>query len=163
MRQLGLYASVLVVTMDAAQAAPPWSEYGVAVPLRRVSCDLRFFPLCGFLPSEVHLLDDKPAEFLRRRKNEVEGPTLLAPLLEQLAFLGENVPVATPPPNSPLNWSNYLVELMQGRGDTALPHLSRFINTDLLEDPETVFTQKFHNRQLHQDRLRVVRERVFGH
>ena len=27
---------------------------------RRVSCDLRFFPLCGFLPSEVHFLDDQP-------------------------------------------------------------------------------------------------------
>ena len=126
--------------------------------LRRVSCDLRFFPLCGFLPSETHILEERPIDALHRQRARAVGPTLLAPLLEQLAFLGEGVAVDAPPVHSSLNWSNYVVELMGGRPDSALPHLLRFINTDLLEDPETVFTQKFHNRQIHLDRLRSVRE-----
>lgn len=130
--------------------------------LRRVSCDLRFFPLCGFLPSEAHILDERPIEFLHRQRARAAGPTLLAPVLEQLAFLGNDVTVDDPPAHSTLNWVNYLVELMRDRADSALPHLTRFINTDLLEDPETVFTQKFHNRQLHMDRLRAVRDRAIA-
>lgn len=130
---------------------------------RRVSCDLRFFPLCGFLPSETHILADRPIDFLNRQRARVAAsPTLLAPVLEQLALLGEDVHVDAPPPLSTLNWVNYLVELMHGRADDALPHLTRFINTDLLEDPMTVFTQKFHNRPLQQDRLGAVRALARG-
>ncbi len=76
--------------------------------LRRVSCDLRFFPLCGFLPSEAHILTDAPIEVLRERQRESSRPTLLGPALEQLAFLGEGAAVAAPPLAS-LNWPNYLV------------------------------------------------------
>jgi hypothetical protein len=127
--------------------------------MRRVSCDIRFFPLCGFLPSDVHILDSQPLELLSRHQQRPLGPTLLSPVLEQLAYLGEPVSVEAPP-LSTLNWVNYLGELMRGQADSALPHLTRFINTDLLEDPESVFTHKFHNRQLHRDRLHAVRDRV---
>ena len=127
--------------------------------LRRVSCDIRFFPLCGFLPSEAHFLDSRPLDMLSRHQERELGPTLLAPVLEQLTYLGEPVAVEAPP-LSTLNWVNYLVELMRGQADSALPHLARFINTNLLEDPESVFTHKFHNRPLHLDRLHAVRDRV---
>jgi hypothetical protein len=128
--------------------------------LRRVSCDLRFFPLCGFLPSEAHLLDSNPIAMLRRHQQRADCDTLLTPVLEQLAYLAEDVEVEARPSLSMLNWANYVVELLRGRPDSAIPHLTRFINTDLLEDPPSVFTQKFHNRQIHVDRLGVVRERV---
>ena len=131
--------------------------------LRRVSCDLRFFPLTGFLPSDAHVLADHPIDVLHHLRARAAGPTLLAPVLEQLAFLGEDVTVKDVPEYSTLNWSNYLVELMAGRADTALPHLTRFINTSLLEDPITVFTQKFHNRPIHRDRLGAVRDQAVGH
>jgi len=126
---------------------------------RRVSCDLRFFQLCGFLPSDVHFLSNRPKDVLQRQRREAAGPTMLAPVLEQLAFLGEDVS-ADAPALSPLNWVNYIVQLMHGEPDAALPHLLRFINTDLLEDPPTVFTQKFHNRPLQIDRLRAVNDRA---
>jgi hypothetical protein len=126
---------------------------------RRVSCDLRFFPLCGFLPSDTHMLRQRPLDLLHQQSREAAGPTLRAPVLEQLAFLGEDVSVDAPP-LSTLNWVNYIVQLMHGRPDEALPHLLRFINTDLLEDPPTVFTQKFHNRTLQLDRLRSAHDRA---
>ena len=129
--------------------------------LRRVSCDLRFFPLCGFLPSDIHVLHERPMDLLQQRRREAAGPTLLAPALEQLAFLGQDVS-ADAPALSPLNWVNYVVQLMKGQPDAALPHLLRFINTDLLEDPPTVFTQKFHNRQLQTDRLRLAHDRAIA-
>ncbi len=128
--------------------------------LRRVSCDIRFFPLCGFLPSEVHALDPQPLQRLHASLARADGETLLAPVLEQLAYLGEPAPPEPRPPLSVLNWANYLVELVGGRPEAALPHLMRFINTDLLEDPPSVFTQKFHNRDLQTERLRAVRDRV---
>ncbi|MEP6999582.1 MAG: phytanoyl-CoA dioxygenase family protein, partial [bacterium] len=34
-------------------------------PRRRLSCDLRFFPLCGFLPSTPHILGSQPLRVLR--------------------------------------------------------------------------------------------------
>ena len=128
---------------------------------RRVSCDLRFFPLCGFLPSDIHILHARPKDLLHRQAREAVGPTLQSPMLEQLAFLGEDVS-SNVPPLSTLNWVNYIVQLMKGRPDDALPHLLRFINTDLLEDPPTVFTQKFHNRPLQIDRLRSASDRAIA-
>jgi hypothetical protein len=129
---------------------------------RRVSCDVRFFPLTGFLPSDVHWLDAHPMAAIERLRDEAAGQTLLAPLLEQLAFLGADVRVPHVYPLSQMHWVNYLVELVAGNPDNALPHLAAFINTDWLEDPPTVFTQKFHNRTIHRDRMAVVRDRVGG-
>ena len=106
------------------------------------------------------MLDEKPVEMLRRQRDRAAGPTMSAPLLEQLAFLGEDARIETPPALSILNWVNYVAELARGNAEAALPHLTRFINTDLLEDPPAVFTQKFHDRPLQHERLRAVRERA---
>ena len=127
--------------------------------MRRVSCDLRFFPLCGFLPSEVHSLDPNPIQMLRERREAGLGDTLLTPILEQLAFLGDDV-IEPRAALSPLNWANYVGEMMRGQPDAALPHMMNFINPDLLDDPPSVFTQKFHNREIHADRLEQVRDRL---
>jgi hypothetical protein len=132
---------------------------GRVAALRRASCDLRFFPLCGFLPSEAHILDPEPVNRLTRQRERAPGPTTESPLLESLAFLGKGE-IVDAPARSPLNWSNYVVELMRSRPETALPYLERFINMDLLEEPSTVLTNKFHNRTIHIDRLQDVQERA---
>ena len=127
--------------------------------LRRVSCDLRFFPLCGFLPSDAHILDPQPLDRLARQRERAPGDTTESPLLEALAFLGKGE-IVDAPARSALNWPNYVVELMRSRPETALPYLERFINTDLLEEPLTVLTHKFHNRTIYIDKLQSVQERA---
>ena len=60
------------------------------------------------------------------------------------------------------NWVDYLLELMASRPDEAYPYFLQFINTDLLDEPTEVFTTKFHNRQIHRERLQAVKERAIG-
>ena len=56
---------------------------------RRVSCDLRFFPLTSFLPSRIHPLHERPFEAHRRGLERATDDTLRAPFLEALTFLGQ--------------------------------------------------------------------------
>lgn len=127
--------------------------------LRRVSCDLRFFPLCGFLPSDAHILDPQPLNRLAHQRARAPGPVTESPLRETLAFLGRGE-IVDAPALSVLNWPDYVVELMRNQPEKALPYLDRFINRVLLEEPTTVFTNKFHNRTIHTDRLGIVHERL---
>ncbi len=45
---------------------------------RRVSCDIRMFPLCGFLPTQPHFLEPRPLEALDRQTAQRSGPTRTA-------------------------------------------------------------------------------------
>jgi hypothetical protein len=133
--------------------------------LRRVSCDIRFFPLCGFLPSAVHMLDSRPLYRLEKRRADALGPTVLAPILEQLLYLGQDVAVDDPAPLSPLNWAKYIQQRLNGHDDAALPYLRRLVNRELLHDEDDVFVKKFHSRALLADRLGAIRndvERLHG-
>jgi hypothetical protein len=127
---------------------------------RRASCDLRFFPLCGFLPSEVHVLGNRPVETLHDRIPAVPGPVLLTPVLEALVFLGETVAFDDPPVHSSLNWVQYLAHVLQGDADSALPYLRRFINESLMDEDPSVFVGKFHGRTLEKANLEAVRNRL---
>lgn len=127
---------------------------------RRVSCDIRFFPFCGFLPSEVRVLDDHPVAAIRAGLERNDGPTLRAPLLESLAFMGQRVFDDTVPPHSILNWSNYLDLLLRGDAEAALPHLSRMVNTEQGVDGPDAYTGKFHDKPVHAATLRQVRDRI---
>jgi hypothetical protein len=122
-------------------------------PRRRVSCDIRFFPLTGFLPSQVHLLGRDPLATLRDGLARDDGPTLKAPHLETAAFLGLMAAPAPCPPHSILNWANYLAVLLAGRPGEALPHLARFVNLERGIDPVETYVSKFHNREVHRDTL----------
>jgi hypothetical protein len=126
---------------------------------RRVSCDIRFFPLCGFLPSEVHVLGSAPMAYIRRRLAEETGETLRAPLLEDLAFLGEGR-VEPVRPLSIVNWANYLALLTQGDPDKALSHFERFVNTERGWDAPEKYTSKYHDRQIHRDTLSTARRKI---
>lgn len=129
-------------------------------PRRRVSCDLRFFPLCGFLPSTPHILGSEPLHVIRNQLAMADTPTLRDPLLEVLAFMGQDVADGAVPPHSILNWPNYLSVLLGGDASGALPHMERFVNEELGVDAPPVYTSKFHDRPVHTSVLAGVRDRL---
>ena len=131
-------------------------------PLRRVSCDIRFFPLCGFLPSETHLLEASPSDALREGLDRAFSPVLQAPLLEDRVFLGDEIQLGDVPRLSVLNWVKYLSNVVAGRKDEALAHLERFVNTEMGFDSVTAYDSKFTNQPVCEATLRSVRERVAG-
>jgi hypothetical protein len=126
---------------------------------RRVSCDIRFFPLCAFLPSEVHVLDSRPMATIRRRLAEERGETLRAPLLEDLAFLGEGTITPGVPPLSIANWANYLSALFAG-DPGALAHFEAFVNREHGWDAAEKYTSKYHDRPVHAETLQVARRKI---
>jgi Phytanoyl-CoA dioxygenase (PhyH) len=129
-------------------------------PRRRLSCDIRFFPLTGFLPSTPHILGATPLTTLRTQLAKPNGPTLRDPLLEVLAFLGNDVYDAEVPPHSILNWPNYLSVLLSGNAEQALPLMERFVNQIEGWDTPEIYTSKFHNRTVHLSVLSSVRDRL---
>lgn len=128
-------------------------------PTRRVSCDVRFFPLCGFLPSRVHHLAERAVETLRAGATAVL-PTLRAPLLESLAYLGQPVWEDDVPRLSVLNWTNYLHQYLRGDAERALACMLRFTNEGLEIDDADAYTAKYHGHPLHPDTLRQVRSEI---
>ena len=122
-------------------------------PRRRVSCDIRFFPLCGFLPSTPRAIGDATLASMRKALADAKGPTLTAPLRETLAYLGEDVLDETVPPLSMLNWANYLHHYLRGHADAALPYMERFVNRDRGVDAPHAYTSKFHNVPIHQETI----------
>jgi len=118
-------------------------------PRRRVSCDIRFFPLCGFLPTDPHVLGTSPMADLRDALARPGGVTLRAPVLEDLAFLGQGALEEGVPPCSILNWANYLQTYLGGDPAAALPHMERFVNTAHGVDQPEAYTSKFHLREVH--------------
>lgn len=130
-----------------------------AGPLRRVSCDIRFFPLTGFLPSKTHWLGANPAATLQQNLDRAIGPTLQAPLLEDLAFLGEAVDLSHVPPHSIFNWVSYISHVLRGEMDAALPYLVRFVNEEIGFDPPEKFVARFHGKPVYPATLQAARER----
>jgi Phytanoyl-CoA dioxygenase (PhyH) len=129
-------------------------------PLRRVSCDIRFFPLCGFLPSETHLLGSSPYSAIREGLAHAFNSVLQAPLLEDQVFLGEKTRLEHVPPLSVLNWVKYLSHVVNGEAEEALPYLERFVNTAIGFDGITAYVSKFHKQPVHEEALLSVRERL---
>ncbi len=126
-------------------------------PRRRLSCDIRFFPLTGFVPSKPRVIAKKPLKAIREALERGDGPTLQAPLREALAFLGQGRVDAAVPPLSILNWANYVTALLQDGAEAALPHLVRFVNTRLGWEPPEAYLQPLHNRPVHAQTLTALR------
>jgi hypothetical protein len=125
-------------------------------PLQRVSCDIRFFPLCAFLPTRPQLLPSPNA--LHQRLSHEASAVLQAPLLEHRVYLGEDVEIPNAPRHSVLNWVNYIAQLVRGRPSEALHHLERFVNADLSHEALAAYQQKLHNKPMHEATLRATRE-----
>jgi hypothetical protein len=123
-------------------------------PRRRVSCDLRFFPLTGFLPSQVRLLGTDPLATLRAGLAREDGPTLKAPHLEAAAFLGLVTEPPPCPPYSILNWANYLAVLLNGSPETRCRTWSASSTSRRASTPGVdIYAKKFHNREVHRTTL----------
>ncbi len=133
-------------------------------PRRCVSCAIRFFPLCGFLPSLPHCLDRAPARRLLQGIAGADGPTLRAPRLETLAYLGALLPDEEVLPHSMVNWAQYVARLVAGDPAGALPWLERFVNTDVGLDPASAYVSALHDRAIHPDPIRVATSHLeLGH
>lgn len=127
---------------------------------RRVSCDLRFFPLCSFLPSEIHPLGAKPLAALREAAARPDGEILRASKIEAQAFLGLAPGVPAAPRHSVLNWAAMVAELVAGRPDRARERLEMLVNRDIGIDGAEVYARKFHDRPMHLLPLARLRERL---
>jgi hypothetical protein len=127
---------------------------------RRVSCDIRFFPLCAFLPSTVHVLGSDPLAEFRRGLVRADGPTLRAPFLEAAAFMGVPRDLEPCEPHSILNWSNFVRNTVNGDLDAALADLTRFVNVERGIDGPEAYSVKFHDRPIHVATLAGLRDRL---
>lgn len=119
---------------------------------RRVSCDIRFFPLCGFLPSSPRVLGSDPATRLAQGRNDQAGVLLQAPVRETLAYLGASIFDPDVPLHSISNWANYLERYLRD-DSTAVAHMVRFVNQSLGRDTPDVYLNKFHNQPIHVEPL----------
>lgn len=129
-------------------------------PRRRVSCDIRFFPLCGFLPSRVHVLGADPLGDFRRGLAHGDGDTLRAPHLEAAAYMGlRNAPEPCEA-YSILNWSNFVMHTERGDLDAALGDLTRFTNAEMGIDGVEAYATKFHAKPIHGSTLAQLLEEL---
>ncbi len=135
---------------------------GDSGPLKRVSCDIRFFPVCGFLPTPAHLLVENPRHFLEHTLSTETAETLRAPLLEDMAWAGAGITehrvLEHAAEHSILNWPNYLTTLLQGDPIGAVRHLERFANTKLGVDAAETYISKFHGYAIQEERVLRIRE-----
>jgi len=127
---------------------------------RRVSCDLRFFPACGFLQSHVHSLTESPWNWIQDSLQTNPGAVRRAPLLENLALSGDRIHVDHLPCGSILNWANYLGEFCNGSPDRAIPHLRHFANTEIGLEAANVYVTKFHGHPMNKETLQRIRDLV---
>lgn len=126
---------------------------------RRVSCDVRFFPLCGFLPSTPWLLDTDPATELEPPAGDDE--ILRASRLEAQVYLGRPPAIDGLPEHSVLNWVRYVERIVAGDRDGALEHLERFTNPALTGETSEVYRKKYHHQPLCEEMIERTRA-AFG-
>lgn len=124
---------------------------------RRVSCDIRFFPLCGFLGSQVHALSESPLEALAAGLRRAEDEVLRSPLLEALVYLDRPI---EPPPAAPLSryhWLDYIRHRLDGDPERARADLDQMANTELSGELPEAFGRAWHKRELDLAALEAVR------
>jgi len=133
-------------------------------PARRVSCDLRFFPLTAHLPSEIHVLGADPvAQHLAglAELSEADHDSLRAPFLETLAFLEQPAPEIQPRGRSVLWWVQYLRRLVTGDRAGARESFERFVNVAFGVDDYPAF-ERFFDGPRYAQPLERLRARLAG-
>jgi hypothetical protein len=133
-----------------------------AGPRQRVSCDIRFFPLCGFLPSEVRTAGHASLDEIERLAATAPGPVLRAPLGETRVFLGEDVALEDARAHCVTNWVNYINLGTRGKPAEALPYLEAFTNVEIGIDAPDVYASKFHQYPTHAETIERARQRLGG-
>ncbi len=127
---------------------------------RRVSCDIRFFPLCGFLPSRPWFLGADPLAELDRERPD-DGPVLRTARLEGRAFLGRETEIPEGEQPTDYQWARYVAAVCRGDEDAA-EQLERYANPEVTGETGDVYVRKFHGRALQSDMLAEVQERLKG-
>lgn len=128
-------------------------------PHRRVSCDIRFFPLCGFLPTQPHFLVERPLEALVSAENS-DGPTLVSAREEARFYLGQPIERREAEPLSVLNWLQMIAALGDGERGAARAHLARMTNERLGTGTVESYAARFLSRPFALDMLAELRERL---
>jgi hypothetical protein len=113
-------------------------------PMRRVSCDIRFFPLCGYLPTQPHFLSPDPLQSLRSCPDQ--DPVLLAPRREALAWLGQWRDDEPMEPLAPLQWPRFLQASLQGNARRARQHFDALVHPELASGSADAFAKRFYGR-----------------
>lgn len=122
-------------------------------PDRRVSIDVRFFPLCGYLPSAVWSLGEGSDLEFALSPTAGDDEILASSKYEALAFLGRETGLGDTEDHSILNWVRY-VEAMCGEDPTgAIDHLKRFTNTELIGTGYEVYRDKYHEYPMNRDTI----------
>lgn len=127
---------------------------------RRVSCDIRFFPLCGFLPSRPWFLGDDPSAELDRERPD-DGPVLRSARLESRAFLGRETEIPEGEQPTDYQWARYVAAVCRGDEDAA-EQLARYANPEVTGETGDIYVRKFHGRALESAMLAEVQERLKG-
>jgi len=96
---------------------------------RRVSCDIRMFPLCGFLPTQPYFLDDQPLAALAN--DDEQDPFLRLPRQEAQLFLGQQPTSRLPEEYGLEYWLGVVRGLLAGDVDAAEAQLEPLVNTAL--------------------------------
>lgn len=122
-------------------------------PSRRVSCDVRFFPLCGFLPTVPWILGDDPERDLQALPQDNE--ILQMPRFETQVFLGRDPHLENLPEHSILNWATYIEAVHRGDLEGALAHLERLTNPALTGETWDVYRDKYHGRPISRTTLEM--------
>ena len=120
---------------------------------RRVSCDMRFFPLSPFLPSPIHTLGDRPLAALRDGLGRAGHDELRAAFLASMIALGQDVEVPAAQGRSTLHWPAYLQQTFSEENDLARSTFESFVNTGFGIDGVEPFL-RHHGRELQVEPLR---------
>jgi Phytanoyl-CoA dioxygenase (PhyH) len=127
---------------------------------RRVSCDIRFFPLCGFLPSRPWFLGNDPLAELDLERPD-DGPVLRTARLEGRAYLGRETEIPDGEQPTDYQWARYVAAVCRGDEDAA-EQLSRYANPEVTGETGDIYVRKFHGRALEKGMLDEVQERLKG-
>ena len=127
---------------------------GDSGPVRRVSSDIRFFPMSGFIPSEVRVLGERPIRYLREAIERGESPTLRTPLLTDAALLGWELPLGPYPQRSSENWVGYVAHALRGDLAAAHPYLERMADTRLGIESADTYVARYGSSRIRPESLR---------
>jgi len=129
-------------------------------PRRRASCDIRFFPLCGFLPSQPYFLRERPLSALAAQLEAKPPEVIQASLLDTQVFLGQSPHLAEVEPLSVLNWVHLIEAIRRGDQQAATRHLGQFVNHEIGTGKTADYARRLLHRPINGGMLETLRDRL---